>query len=142
MILSGGFLFWSFTVAKQSSSDSRNAMANTQMMKGVFAGVVILVSIAFVVWAVWPTPPIVIPPADNPAAQWVRSYGAFSAEHSKKQDALYWATSRISTEPTPDNQGVIIKGKVSTAADLNLLKAELAKLEPAVALQWQVTIGQ
>ncbi|HYD02424.1 MAG TPA: hypothetical protein VEB22_14450 [Phycisphaerales bacterium] len=122
-------------------SGSENAMARSQRIKGVFAGVVIALCVGFLVWALWPSPPVVIPPSEDPAAQWTRGYGAMSAEHASKQDAFYWATSRITTEPTPDNTGIIIKGKVKTPAELALLKAELPKITPAVPLTWDVTVS-
>ena len=122
-------------------SSSEIAMARNQRTKGIFAGVVIVLCVGFLVWALWPSPPVVLPPSDDPAAQWTRGYGAMSAEHAGKQDAFYWATSRITTEPTPDNSGVVVKGKVKSAAELALLKAELAKITPAVPLTWEVTIA-
>ena len=123
------------------SNSQRDAITRSYWMKGVLAGVVILLSIAFLTWMFWPTPPVVIPPADNPAAQWTRAFAQVSTEHAAKQDAFYWLTSKISTQPTDDNQGIIVKGKVATPADLNTLKAEIAKVQPSVPIQWQVTLG-
>lgn len=123
-------------------NEAEAAAARGRRMKGVFAACVIVACMAFVTWSVWPKPQPYVPPPDNPAANWLHKYGELSAEHAKNSgDAYYWATAAITTEPTADNQGVIIRGSVKTAAELELLKSETAKVQPAVPIEWQVRIG-
>lgn len=117
------------------------AAQRRQIRNGVFAIVIILLCLVFLTWAVWPTPPVVIPIPDHPAAKWQQAYGQFSTEHATKMDAIYWMTSKISIEPSADNQGIVVKGKVGTQADLRTLKEEFEKIEPKVPIEWQVAVG-
>lgn len=105
------------------------------------AGVIVL-CVGFFVWSFWPKPDVVIPPATDPVSLWIKAYGEVSAEHAAKQDAFYWATSAVMPIVTEDKQGVIVRGKVKTSDELNLLKAELGKLQPVVPLTWEVTLGR
>lgn len=117
-------------------------MYRRQKVMGAIALVVTLACIGFVTWAVWPKPDVVLPHEATPAADWIRSFGTLSAEHASKQDAFYWATSRVTTEPTEDKQGVVVSGFVNTSQELALLKEELSKVQPGVPITWQVTIGR
>jgi hypothetical protein len=118
-------------------------MARSRQLKGIFAGVVIVLCIVFVVWRSWPKPAPYIAPADNPAAKWMRGYGETSLQHaSNSGDAFYWATANITIEPTADGQGVTVRGKVKTPAELDLIKSELGKIQPTVPIDWQVGIGR
>lgn len=117
-------------------------MDRRQKIMGGIALVVTLLCIGFLTWALWPKAEIVIPPETTPAAAWIRKFGEVSGEHAKKQDAFYWATARITTEATADKQGVVIAGKVNTAQELALLKAELGNIQPSAPLDWKVTVGK
>ncbi len=117
------------------------AMNRNARLKGIFAGVVILLCVAFVTWAVWPTPPVVIPQSDDPAAQWLRSYGDLTASKNNHLDPFYMANARITVVPNADRSAIVIAGRVTTPAELNLLKSELAKITPAVPLTWEVNVA-
>lgn len=125
---------------RDTAADAR--AVRSQKIRGAMAGGVIVLCIAFVTWAVWPKPDVVIPPQTDPASLWIKAYGVVSAEHAVKQDAFYWASSGVGPVMTEDMQSVIVRGKVKTIEELNLLKAELGKLQPSVPIRWEVTIGR
>ncbi|MFT3684177.1 MAG: hypothetical protein QM783_04485 [Phycisphaerales bacterium] len=125
-----------------TAAQQHDLLERSQKRKGAFAIAVTIICIVFVVWALWPKPAVVIQEATDPAANWTKAYGALGADHAAKKDAFYWASARINTEPTADKQGIIVRGKVNTAQELAMVKDELGKLQPAVTLDWQVTIGK
>ena len=125
----------------QQRLDADAAAEKRARMKGMFAGGVIVVCIIFLVWALWPTPPVVIPPASDPAAQWMKGYNAVVEQHKGMTDPFYMATARITLAPSADNTGIVVGGRVANAAQLALLKSEFEKITPAVPITWQVTLG-
>lgn len=128
-------------MAFERNADIGAQMARRHRLKGVFAAVIIVACIVFVTWAVWPKPPLVIPPQTDSVAQWEASFAAINQEHAAKIDAMYKMLGKIAVQPSEDRQSMVVTGKVSSVAELNAIKAELAKVQPALPLVWQVTIG-
>lgn len=79
------------------------------------------------------TPPVEIP--RGPGEQFLSSISAKLEEHSLKWQYLKF-------EPTADKTGVIFKGRVATAQDLELLKKILADGTPKVPQTFEVTAGR
>jgi hypothetical protein len=129
-------------VALSKSNESAAAMERSRKLKGVFAGCVIVASLVFVVWSAWPKKEPYVAPLEDPVANWVKAYGELSSQHSKTSDPFYWATSGIVVKPNADRSGLVVTGKTKSQAELALVKAELAKVQPTLPIEWQVTIGQ
>lgn len=120
---------------------NRRSTAPSFNAKGVFASVVIVLCVSFLVWRLWPSGPVVIEPPKDAFAQWEREWSALQSEHAAKQDATYWALSRITVNPSDDRSGGVVTGRLASQAELAMLKATIAKVQPSIPLTWQVTIG-
>jgi len=126
----------------EQSRNNAAAAERRYRTRGVIAGVVILLCLAFLVWNFWPKPEPVIAPHVDQAAEWDKSFAAINSEHASKVDAMYKLLGKIAAHPSEDRSKIVISGKVSNAAELNALKAEVAKVQPQMPLDWQVTVGQ
>lgn len=129
-------------MGSQRNKSQSDLMHRNYLIKGAFAGLVIVLCIAFLAWSLWPTPAVVIPPSEDPASNWNRGFAQINQEHATKLDAMYKLFAKITVQPSEDKQSVVVTGRVDSAADLNALKAELAKVQPAVPIDWQVTVGK
>lgn len=125
----------------QKRIDADAAAESRNRMKGIFAGGVILLCLAYLVWALWPKPPVEIAPATDSASVWLSSYAEMSAKRTDHLDPYYMASSRINVAATPDRTGVVISGRVSTPAQLTLLKSEIEKITPSVPIKWEVIVA-
>ncbi len=126
----------------QARIEADQSAARAQKLKGVIAVTIIVLCLGFLTWLFWPKPAVVIPPPQDQVALWEKAFAQVNVEEAAKISPLYKLFGEITAQPSEDRQSIVVMGSVSSYAELNVLKAELGKVQPAVPLQWEVTVGR
>lgn len=126
----------------QARIDADRSALRSRLVKGGIAATIIVLSVGFVTWRFWPTPAVVIPKPQDQVTEWEAAFAQVNLEESAKLSPIYKLFGDIAVFPSEDRQAIVVKGNVSSYAELNVLKAELGKVQPAVPLQWEVTVGK
>lgn len=110
-----------------------SAIARKRKFVAGFAVVIIIACVALIAWQFRPVKPIEIP--KRPADLFLASISDAMNGNELKWPLLHF-------EATEDGNGVLFKGRVATAADLETLKKIAESGQPKVDLKFEVTVGR